>query len=130
MENLFISNSAIHSYNTRNRDIMHFAYGKHECMQICDYILDHLDVQLTTLSTTMVIQACARGASNDLISTRSFFGSRQIRFENGGYRTVSHCSTKISKFIFVSKFACSIHNFQKFHNIYKKLVIYIVPKIQ
>ena len=96
MENLFISNSAIHSYNTRNRDIMHFAYGKHECMQICDYILDHLDVQLTTLSTTMVIQACARGASNDLISTGSFFGSRQIRFENGGYRTVSHCSTKIS----------------------------------
>ena len=69
-----------------NRDIMHFAYGKHECMQICDYILDHLDVQLTTLSTTMVIQACACGASNDLISTGSFFGSRQIRFENGGYQ--------------------------------------------
>ena len=32
VESLFITNSDIHKYNTRNRDTMQSAYGKHEFM--------------------------------------------------------------------------------------------------
>ena len=56
VESLFITNSDIHKYNTRNRDKMRSAYGKHEFMysnfrfvgiHIWNYILDHLDVNVT-----------------------------------------------------------------------------------
>ena len=52
----FITNSDIHKYNTRNRDKMRSAYGKHEFMynnfrfvsiHIWNYILDHLDINVT-----------------------------------------------------------------------------------
>ena len=37
VESLFISNSDIHNYNTRNRDKMRVAYGKHKfmCKNFC-----------------------------------------------------------------------------------------------
>ena len=56
VESLFITNSDIHKYNTRNKDKMRSAYGKHEFMysnfrfvgiHIWNYILDHLDVNVT-----------------------------------------------------------------------------------
>ena len=56
VESLFITNSDIHKYNTRNKDIMRSAYGKHEFMyinfrfagiHIWNIILDHLDVNVT-----------------------------------------------------------------------------------
>ena len=56
MESLFITNSDIHKYNTRNRDKMRSAYGKHEFMynnfsfvgiHIWNYILDHLNINVT-----------------------------------------------------------------------------------
>ena len=56
MESLFITNSDIHNYNTRNRDKMRSAYGKHGFMysnfrfvgiHIWNYILDHLDINVT-----------------------------------------------------------------------------------
>ena len=56
VESLFITNSDIHKYNTRNQDKMGSAYGKHEFMysnfrfvgiHIWNYILDHLDVNVT-----------------------------------------------------------------------------------
>ena len=56
VESLFITNSDIHKYYTRNRDKMRSAYGKHEFMysnfrfsgiHIWSYILDHLDVNVT-----------------------------------------------------------------------------------
>ena len=52
----FTNNSDIHKYNTRNRDKMRSAYGKHEFMysnfrfvgiHIWNYILDHLDINVT-----------------------------------------------------------------------------------
>ena len=56
VESLFTTNSDIHKYNTRNRDKMRSAYGKHEFMysnfrfvgiHIWNYILDHLDINVT-----------------------------------------------------------------------------------
>ena len=56
VESLFITNSDIHKYNIRNKDKMRSAYGKHEFMNsnfrfvgihIWNYILDHLDVNVT-----------------------------------------------------------------------------------
>ena len=56
VESLFITNSDIHKYNTRNRDKMRSAYGKHEFMynnfrfvgtHIWNYMLDHFDVNVT-----------------------------------------------------------------------------------
>ena len=56
VESLFITNSDIHKYNTRNKDKMRSAYGKHEFMysnfrfvgiHIWNYILDHLGVNVT-----------------------------------------------------------------------------------
>ena len=56
VESLFKSNSDIHKYNTRNKDKMRSAYGKHEFMysnfrfvgiHIWDYIFDQLDVNVT-----------------------------------------------------------------------------------
>ena len=58
MENLLTTNSDIHKYNTRNRDKMRSAYGKHEFMysnfrfvgiHIWNYILNHLDINVTLL---------------------------------------------------------------------------------
>ena len=55
VESLFITNSDIHKYKTRNRDELHSANGKHEFMysnfrfvviRIWNYILDHLDVNV------------------------------------------------------------------------------------
>ena len=56
VKSLFTTNSDIHKYNTRNRDKMRSAYGKHEFMysnfrfvgiHIWNYILDHLDINVT-----------------------------------------------------------------------------------
>ena len=56
VENLFITNSDIHKYNTRNGDKMRSAYGKQDLMysnfrfvdiHIWNYILDHLDINVT-----------------------------------------------------------------------------------
>ena len=56
VESLFITNSDIHKYNTKNKDKMRSAYGQHEFMysnfrlvgiHIWNYILDHLDVNVT-----------------------------------------------------------------------------------
>ena len=56
VESLFTTNSDTHKYNTRNRDKMRSAYGKHEFMysnfrfvgiHIWNYILDHLDINVT-----------------------------------------------------------------------------------
>ena len=56
VESLLITNSDIHKYNTRNKDKMRSAYGKHEFMysnfrfvgiHIWNYILDHSDVNVT-----------------------------------------------------------------------------------
>ena len=56
VKSLFTTNSDIHQYNTRNRDKMRSAYGKHEFMysnfrfvgiHIWNYILDHLDINVT-----------------------------------------------------------------------------------
>ena len=56
VESLCITNSDIHKYNTRNKYKMRSAYGKHEFMysnfrvvgiHIWNYILDHLDVNVT-----------------------------------------------------------------------------------
>ena len=56
VESLFTTNSDIHKYNTRNKDKMRSAYGKHEFVysnfrfvgiHIWNYILDHLDVNVT-----------------------------------------------------------------------------------
>ena len=58
VESLFITNFDMHKYtcNTRNRDKMRSAYGKHEFMysnfsfdgiHIWNYILDHLDINVT-----------------------------------------------------------------------------------
>ena len=58
MKILFTANSDIHKYNTRNRDKMRSAYGKHEFMysnfrfvsiHIWNYILFHLDINVTLL---------------------------------------------------------------------------------
>ena len=58
MESLFITNSDIHKYNTRNREKMRSASGKHDFMysnfrfvgiHIWNYILDHLDIKVTLL---------------------------------------------------------------------------------
>ena len=47
VESLFITNSDIHKYNTRNRNKMRSAYGKYEFMYSNLYILHHLDVNVT-----------------------------------------------------------------------------------
>ena len=56
VKNLFTTNSDIHKHNTRNKDKMRSAYGKHKFMcnnfrfvgiHIWNYILDHLEVNLT-----------------------------------------------------------------------------------
>ena len=56
VKSLFTTNSDIHKYNTRNRDKMRSAYGKDEFMysnfrfvgiHIWNYILDHLDINVT-----------------------------------------------------------------------------------
>ena len=56
VKRLFTTNSDIHKYNTRNKDKMRSAYGKHEFMysnfrfvgiHIWNYILDHLDINVT-----------------------------------------------------------------------------------
>ena len=56
VKSFFTTNSDIHKYNTRNRDKMRSAYGKHEFMysnfrfvgiHIWNYILDHLDINVT-----------------------------------------------------------------------------------
>ena len=56
VKSLYTTNSDIHKYNTRNRDKMRSAYGKHEFMyssfrfvgiHIWNYILDHLDINVT-----------------------------------------------------------------------------------
>ena len=56
VKSLFTTNSDIHKYNTRNRDKMRSAYGKHEFMysnfrfvgiHIWNYIVDHLDINVT-----------------------------------------------------------------------------------
>ena len=55
-ESLFITNSDIYKCNTRNKDKMQSANGKHEFMysnfrfvgiHIWNYILDHLDINVT-----------------------------------------------------------------------------------
>ena len=56
VECFFMTNSGIHKCNTRNKDKMRSAYGKHELMysnfrfvgiHIWNYILGHLDVNVT-----------------------------------------------------------------------------------
>ena len=56
VESLFITNSDTHKYNTRKRNKIRSAYGKHKIMysnfhfvgiHICNYLLDHLDVNVT-----------------------------------------------------------------------------------
>ena len=56
VESLLITNSDIHKYNTRNKNIMRSAYCEHEFMYsnfrfvgilIWNYILDYLDINVT-----------------------------------------------------------------------------------